>query len=93
MVVLVICSMSLLIVGLDSTIVNVALPSIHRSLHASVSGYSGQSTYTLTVASLLILSGSTADRNRPQARVPGRRDHVQTSSHSTTGDLSLTGAG
>ena len=27
--------MSLLIVGLDTTIVNVALPSIHRSLHAS----------------------------------------------------------
>jgi MFS family permease len=93
MVVLVICSMSLLIVGLDSTIVNVALPSIHRSLHASVSGYSGRSTYTLTIASLLMLSGSTADRNRPQARVPGRRDHVQTSSHSTTGDLSLTRAG
>jgi MFS family permease len=33
-----ICCMSLLIVGLDNTIVNVALPSIRRDLHASVSG-------------------------------------------------------
>ncbi len=35
--VLAICCMSLLIVGLDNTIVNVALPSIGRELHASVS--------------------------------------------------------
>src|ERR1035438_9979865 len=32
-----ICCLSLLIVGLDSTVVNVALPAIQRSLHASVS--------------------------------------------------------
>ncbi len=63
MVVLVICSMSLLIVGLDTTIVNVALPSIHRSLHASVSGLQWTiDAYTLTIASLLMLSGSTGDR-------------------------------
>ncbi|MCW3030887.1 MAG: transporter [Solirubrobacterales bacterium] len=30
--------MSLLIVGLDNTIVNVALPSIGRELHTTVSG-------------------------------------------------------
>jgi MFS family permease len=30
--------MSLFIAGVDVTIVNVALPSIQRSLHASVSG-------------------------------------------------------
>ena len=34
MLVLAICCMSLLIVGLDITIVNVALPSIRRDLHA-----------------------------------------------------------
>jgi EmrB/QacA subfamily drug resistance transporter len=63
LVVLVICSMSLLIVGLDTTIVNVALPSIHRSLHASVSGLQWTiDAYTLTIASLLMLSGSTGDR-------------------------------
>ncbi|HET9104701.1 MAG TPA: DHA2 family efflux MFS transporter permease subunit [Solirubrobacteraceae bacterium] len=58
-----ICSMSLLIVGLDSTIVNVALPSIRASLGASVSGLQWTiDAYTLVLASLLMLSGSTADR-------------------------------
>ncbi len=55
--------MSLLIVGLDTTIVNVALPSIHRSLHSSVSGLQWTiDAYTLVLAGLLMLSGSTADR-------------------------------
>jgi EmrB/QacA subfamily drug resistance transporter len=63
MLVLAICSMSLLIVGLDTTIVNVALPSIRTSLHASLSGLQWTiDAYTLVLASLLMLSGSTADR-------------------------------
>ena len=63
LLVLAICSMSLLIVGLDTTIVNVALPAIHRSLHASLSGLQWTiDAYTLVLASLLMLSGSTADR-------------------------------
>ncbi len=58
-----ICSMSLLLIGLDSTIVNVALPAIHRSLHSSLSGLQWTvDAYTLVLASLLMLSGSTADR-------------------------------
>ncbi|PZS11177.1 MAG: MFS transporter [Solirubrobacterales bacterium] len=58
-----ICCMSLLIVGLDTTIVNVALPSIHNSLHASLSGLQWTiDAYTLVLASLLMLGGSTADR-------------------------------
>ena len=58
-----ICSMSLLIVGLDSTIVNVALPAIHRSFHSPFSGLQWTiDAYTLVLASLLMLSGSTADR-------------------------------
>ncbi len=58
-----ICSMSLLIVGLDTTIVNVALPAIHHSFHASLSGLQWTiDAYTLTIASLLMISGSTADR-------------------------------
>jgi EmrB/QacA subfamily drug resistance transporter len=61
--VLLICCMSLLLIGLDITIVNVALPSIHRSLGASVSGLQWTvDAYTLVIASLLILAGSTADR-------------------------------
>jgi len=61
--ILLICSMSLLIVGLDITIVNVALPAIGRSLHSSVSGLQWViDAYTLVLASFLMLSGSTADR-------------------------------
>jgi EmrB/QacA subfamily drug resistance transporter len=55
--------MSLIIVGLDNTIVNVALPSIQRDLHASVSGLQWTvDAYTLVLASFLMLAGSTADR-------------------------------
>jgi EmrB/QacA subfamily drug resistance transporter len=55
--------MSLLIVGLDTTIVNVALPSIRRELNASVAGLQWTvDAYTLVLASLLMISGSTADR-------------------------------
>ncbi len=58
-----ICCMSLFIVGLDNTIVNIALPSIRTQLHASVSGLQWTiDAYTLVLAGLLILSGSTADR-------------------------------
>ena len=63
LLILAICCLSLLIVGLDNTIVNVALPSIGRDLHATVSGLQWTvSAYTLVIASLLLLAGSTADR-------------------------------
>jgi EmrB/QacA subfamily drug resistance transporter len=63
LLVLGICSMSLLIVGLDTTIVNVALPAIHRSFGASLSGLQWTiDAYTLVLGSLLILAGSTGDR-------------------------------
>jgi EmrB/QacA subfamily drug resistance transporter len=55
--------MSLFIVGIDNTIVNLALPSIRRELGASVSSLQWTiDAYTLVLASLLMLSGSTADR-------------------------------
>ena len=61
--VLAICCMSLLIVGMDVTIVNVALPSIRRDLGASVSALQWTTAaYTVVLASLLMLGGSTADR-------------------------------
>jgi EmrB/QacA subfamily drug resistance transporter len=61
--ILAICCMSLLIVAMDNTIVNVALPSIRRDLHASVSGLQWTiDAYVIVLASLLLLSGSTADR-------------------------------
>lgn len=63
LLVLGICCMSLLIVSLDNTILNVALPSIGRELGASVSGLQWAiDAYTLVLASLLMLAGSTADR-------------------------------
>jgi EmrB/QacA subfamily drug resistance transporter len=61
--ILAICCMSLLIVAMDNTIVNVALPSIRRDLHASLSGLQWTiDAYVIVIASLLLLSGSTADR-------------------------------
>ncbi|MGW0901405.1 MFS transporter, partial [Streptomyces goshikiensis] len=63
LLVLAICCMSLLIVSLDNTVLNVALPSMRRELHASVAGMQWTiDAYTLVLASLLILMGSTADR-------------------------------
>ena len=61
--VLAICCLSLFIVGLDVTIINVAVPAIGRDFHASVSGLQWTiDAYLLVMASLLMLSGSTADR-------------------------------
>ena len=58
-----ICCMSLLVVGMDVTIVNVALPAIQHDLHATLSGLQWiLDAYTLVVASLLMLSGSMSDR-------------------------------
>ena len=62
-VVLAVCCLSVFMAGLDTTIVNVTLPSIQRSLHASVSGLQWTiDAYTLVIACLLMLSGSLADR-------------------------------
>jgi EmrB/QacA subfamily drug resistance transporter len=63
LIVLLICSSSLFIVYLDSTILNVALPTIQHELHASLSSLQWVAdAYLLVVASLLMLTGSTADR-------------------------------
>jgi EmrB/QacA subfamily drug resistance transporter len=63
MLVLAICCMSLLIVSLDVTALNVALPSMQQELHASTAGLQWTiDAYTLVLASLLMLAGSTADR-------------------------------
>jgi EmrB/QacA subfamily drug resistance transporter len=63
LVVLLICSSSLFITYLDSTILNVALPTLQKDLHASIAGLQWVSdAYLLVVASLLMLTGSAADR-------------------------------
>ncbi|GAB2583142.1 MFS transporter [Dyella jejuensis] len=58
-----ICCMSLLLVGMDVTIVNVALPSIQHDLRAPLSDLQWvMDAYTIVIASLLMLAGSMADR-------------------------------
>jgi EmrB/QacA subfamily drug resistance transporter len=63
LVILATCCLSLFLVSMDVTIVNVALPSIRADLHASVAGLQWSiDGYTVVVASFLLLAGSTADR-------------------------------
>ncbi len=63
LLVLAICCMSLLIVSLDVTVLNVALPAMQSDLHASTAGLQWTiDAYTLVLAVLLMLAGSTADR-------------------------------
>jgi EmrB/QacA subfamily drug resistance transporter len=63
LLVLVICCSSLFVVSMDVTIVNLALPAIRTDLSASVTSLQWIiDAYTLTLASLLMLAGSTADR-------------------------------
>src|SRR5580700_11490049 len=62
-IILATCCLSLFVVGVDSTIVNIALPSIQRSFGASTAGLQWTiDGYTVVLASLLMLSGSLADR-------------------------------
>src|SRR6202041_3653438 len=61
--ILAICCMSLLVVGMDVTIVNVALPAIQKDLHARLAGLQWiLDAYTLVGASFLVLAGSMSDR-------------------------------
>ncbi|MFJ4621041.1 MFS transporter [Streptomyces sp. NPDC088812] len=61
--VLAICCASMVVVVMDISIVNVALPNIRDDLGASVAGLQWTvDAYTLVLASFLLLAGSTADR-------------------------------
>jgi EmrB/QacA subfamily drug resistance transporter len=60
---LAVCCMSLFMVGLDNTIVNVGLPAIGKTLHAGVSGLQWTvASYTIVLAGMLMFSGALADR-------------------------------
>src|ERR1700737_2072740 len=55
--------LSLLIIGLDNTILNVALPTLVRDLHASGSQLQWiVDAYTILYASMLLTTGSLGDR-------------------------------
>ncbi|MHA6740576.1 MFS transporter [Rhodococcus erythropolis] len=61
--ILAICCTSLFVVGLDTTIVNVALPAIGEGFGVGTVGLEWiVNAYTLVLASLLISSGALADR-------------------------------
>lgn len=61
--VLAICCSSLFVVGLDNTVINLALPAIRRDLGSSLSGLQWViDSYTLVLAGLLMLGGSIGDR-------------------------------
>jgi len=63
LLVLAICCASMIVVVMDISIVNIALPTISHDLHASVAGLQWTAdAYTLMLASFLVLAGSTADR-------------------------------
>jgi MFS family permease len=60
---LVVLCFSLLIIGVDNTILNVALPTLVRVLHASASQLQWMvDAYTLVFAGLLLTAGSLGDR-------------------------------
>jgi len=62
-IVLAICCASVLVVVMDISIVNVALPTIRRDLRASIASLQWTiDAYTLVLASFLVVAGSTADR-------------------------------
>jgi EmrB/QacA subfamily drug resistance transporter len=62
-VVLGISCLSLFMIGLDDTTVSIALPTIAKSLNASVSGLQWiADAYTMVLATLLIFGGATGDR-------------------------------
>jgi EmrB/QacA subfamily drug resistance transporter len=62
-IVLATCCLSLFLVTMDITIVNIALPAIGRDLGASVRGLQWAiDGYTVVLASFLVLGGSIADR-------------------------------
>ncbi len=63
LLILVICAFSLFMTYLDSTILNVALPTVEHQLHASLSQLQWVvDAYMVVLASLLLVAGATADR-------------------------------
>ena len=58
-----ICCLSMFVIAVDTTVVNLALPLIGRGLRAPVAGLQWTiAAYTITTASLMLSSGSIGDR-------------------------------
>jgi EmrB/QacA subfamily drug resistance transporter len=95
--------LSLLMTVLDTTVVNVALPTLSRELHASPSGLEWiVDSYTLLFAGLLLLGGAIGDRYGRHLTLPTglfvfAAGSVAAAASSTAGELiaarAVTGAG
>ena len=73
---LVLCAGMLMII-LDQTIVNVALPAIQRDLGFSAAGLAWVvNAYLIAFGGLLLLAGRLGDLDRPPPRLPGRAGRV-----------------
>jgi len=82
---LIVLCLSLLVIVVDGTIVNVALPTFARDLHAGTTALQWiVDAYTLTFAALLLLAGAIADRYG--------RDHALTAGLAVFGAGSLVAA-
>ncbi len=76
--VLVVLCTSLLVVSLDNTILNVALPSIARDFHASSSELQWiVDAYAVVFAGLLLVLGSVGDHVGRKRRLPGRSGRLR----------------
>jgi MFS family permease len=57
------CCLSMFMIAIDTTVVNLALPLIGRGLHAPVAGLQWTiAAYSITTASLMLTSGAIGDR-------------------------------
>ena len=60
---LIVLNLSLMVIGVDNTILNVALPTLVRDIHASTSDLQWLvDSYVLVFAGLLLTAGSLGDR-------------------------------
>jgi len=74
------------VVALDATVVNVALPSIGRDLHAGVAGAAmDRRAYLVTLAALILPGGSLGDRFGRRRIFPGRPGVVRGVRHCCAG--------
>ena len=69
---------ALLIISIDNTVLNVALPSIANQLGATASGLQWiVDSYTLVFAAFLLTAGSVGDPDRPETGVADRSDNFR----------------
>ena len=69
---------ALMVVGIDGTIVNVALPTLVRELHATSSQLQWiVDAYTIVFASFLLIAGNTGDRLGRKALLRARPGHLR----------------